>query len=79
MALERGLAPDDETLVQLTLEQDSPIVGEPVEQLRWPDEPLRSILISKPDAPGSPAAFSTGHSLLCSGCRNTSNAMQILS
>ena len=45
MGLERGLAPDDETLLQLTQEQDSPLAGESVARLRWPDEPLRSILI----------------------------------
>lgn len=44
-ALERGLAPDDETLKQLTQEQDSPFEGMTAESLRWPDEPLRSILI----------------------------------
>ncbi|KAK9805380.1 hypothetical protein WJX73_008568 [Symbiochloris irregularis] len=44
-ALERGLAPDDETLKQLTQEQDSPFEGMTAESLRWPDDPLRSILI----------------------------------
>ena len=45
MSFERGLAPDDDTLLQLTQEHESPLAGEPVERLRWPDEPLRSILI----------------------------------
>ena len=46
-SLERGLAPDDETLRQLTQDQDSPFAGMAVENLRWPDEPLRSSLIRK--------------------------------
>lgn len=46
MAFERGLAPDDDTLLQLTQEYESPFAGEAIEHLRWPEEPLRSTLIS---------------------------------
>lgn len=48
MALERGLLPDDETLKQLTEEQDSHVCGRNPSHLRWPSEPLREVLIRKP-------------------------------
>ena len=45
MALERGLLPDDNTLEQLGRELNSPFANRFVEELRWPSEPLRSVLI----------------------------------
>ncbi|KAK9866929.1 hypothetical protein WJX84_008862 [Apatococcus fuscideae] len=45
MALERGLLPDDDTLQQLGRELRSPFAGRLVEELQWPSEPLRSVLI----------------------------------
>ncbi|KAK9816841.1 hypothetical protein WJX72_005809 [[Myrmecia] bisecta] len=44
-ALERGLVPDDETLKQLTEERGSFVAGREVESLRWPEDPLRFVLI----------------------------------
>ena len=45
MALDRGLLPDDETLKQLTEERDSLVAGKQVASLRWPEDPLRPVLI----------------------------------
>ncbi len=45
MALERGLLPDDNTLEQLGRELNSPFANRFVEELRWPSEPLRGVLI----------------------------------
>ena len=44
-ALARGLVPDDVTLQQLAEDPNSPVAGWPLEELRWPDEPLRAVLI----------------------------------
>lgn len=44
-ALNRGLLPDDNTLTQLASEQDSPVYGQSVQSLRWPDLELRLVLI----------------------------------
>jgi hypothetical protein len=44
-SLERGLVPDDGTLRQLSDEADSAVFGVPVAELRWPDDPLRAVLI----------------------------------
>lgn len=46
-ALELALLPDDETLKQLTTDSNFPFYGSDVEELRWPEEPLRSLLIRK--------------------------------
>ena len=48
MALERGMAPDDEAIRQIAQEQNSPVAGLAVAQLRWPEEPLRSSMIRVP-------------------------------
>lgn len=47
-ALERGLLPDDETLKQLLLDPELPIGGRDLGSLRWPEEPLRFVLIRAP-------------------------------
>ena len=39
------MAPDDEAIRQITLEQNSPMAGLGVSELRWPEEPLRSSMI----------------------------------
>ena len=44
-ALARGLLPDDVALAQLAADVDSPVYGWPLAALRWPDEPLRAVLI----------------------------------
>lgn len=44
-ALERGLLPDDETLKQLLLDPELPVSGRDLGSLRWPEEPLRFVLI----------------------------------
>jgi hypothetical protein len=44
-ALERGLVPDDDTIRQLAAEKDSPLAGKGPEELAWPEEPLRGVLI----------------------------------
>ena len=44
-ALARGLLPDDITLAQLAADIDMPVFGWPLAALRWPDEPLRAVLI----------------------------------
>jgi hypothetical protein len=46
-SLERGLVPDDGTLRQLSQERDSTLAGESLAALRWPDEPLRSVLLRR--------------------------------
>ena len=48
MALERGIAPDDEAIRQLIQERNSPLAGMSVEAIRWPEEPLRSAMIRMP-------------------------------
>ena len=45
MALERGIAPDDEAIRQIIQERNSPLAGMSVEAVRWPEEPLRSAMI----------------------------------
>ena len=50
-ALARGLLPDDVTLAQLAADVDSPVYGWPLAALRWPDEPLRAVLIRAPAPP----------------------------
>lgn len=47
-ALQEGLVPDDETLV--TMAENPGFVGgdRKLEDLRWPDEPLRAALLSEP-------------------------------
>ena len=47
LALERGLVPDDFTLHQFTAERDNFVAGMEAESLRWPSEPLRSVLIRR--------------------------------
>lgn len=44
-ALERGLVLDDATIAQLTHERDSFVAGQEVAALRWPEEPLRGVLV----------------------------------
>ncbi|KAI7841137.1 hypothetical protein COHA_005107 [Chlorella ohadii] len=44
-ALERGLVLDDFTIQQLIDEKDSPVAGQSVEALRWPEEPLRFVMV----------------------------------
>ena len=44
-ALERGLVLDDATIGQLAAERDSFVAGQEVEGLRWPEEPLRQVLV----------------------------------
>lgn len=51
-ALEKGLLPDDATLVQLVQDRNSVVYGQPVEGLAWPEDPLRSVIISAPAANG---------------------------
>lgn len=48
-ALERGLLPDDAAIAQLFSKEkkDSFSGGHPVEELRWPEEPLRQVLIRR--------------------------------
>lgn len=46
--MERGLLPDDETLKQLLLDPELPIGGRDLGSLRWPEEPLRFVLIRAP-------------------------------
>ena len=50
-ALEKGLLPDDATLLQLVQDRNSAVYGQPVRGLAWPEEPLRPVLISAPAAP----------------------------
>ena len=47
-ALSRGLLPDDETLKQLILDPELPLSGRDISTLRWPEEPLRFVLTSRP-------------------------------
>lgn len=44
-ALERGLVLDDFTIQQLIDEKDSFVAGQSVEVLRWPEEPLRFVMV----------------------------------
>ena len=44
-ALNRGLLPDDNTLMQLSQEQDSIVHGRSLDSMRWPDLELRAVLI----------------------------------
>jgi len=46
-ALERGLVPDDATLIQLTAEKDSFVAGLDPHSLVWPAEPLRAVFIRR--------------------------------
>jgi uncharacterized protein with von Willebrand factor type A (vWA) domain len=46
-ALERGLVPDDSTLLQLTAEKDSFVAGLDPQSLVWPAEPLRAVSIRR--------------------------------
>ena len=48
--MERGLVPDDETLRQLVLDPELRLEGyrEDIAGLRWPQEPLRFVLIREP-------------------------------
>ena len=48
MALERGIAPDDEAIRQIIQERNSPLAGMAVDTVRWPEEPLRSAMIRAP-------------------------------
>ena len=50
-ALEKGLLPDDATLLQLVQDRNSAVYGQPVRGLAWPEEPLRPVLISAPAVP----------------------------
>jgi len=43
--LERGLVLDDRTIQQLIDEKDSFVAGQQMEALRWPEEPLRAVLV----------------------------------
>ncbi|GAB4823718.1 hypothetical protein N2152v2_010764 [Parachlorella kessleri] len=63
-ALERGLVLDDATIQQLTMERDSPFAGQQVEDLRWPDEPLRSVLVRRLSRLGV-ARFAQRYPALC--------------
>ena len=54
-ALSRGLLPDDETLKQLILDPELPLSGRDISLLRWPEEPLRFVLTSRPQAQKCPA------------------------
>ena len=53
MALERGIAPDDEAIRQIIQERNSPLAGMAVDTVRWPEEPLRSAMIRTPSRPVS--------------------------
>ena len=44
-ALERGLLPDDVTVQQLTEEKGSVFARHALQDLTWPEEPLRAVLI----------------------------------
>lgn len=44
-ALNRGLLPDDNTLMQLSQEKDSIVHGRSLDTMRWPDSDLRAVLI----------------------------------
>ncbi len=44
-ALDRGLLPDDEAIEQLTREGESFTLGFSAAELKWPEEPLRTIAI----------------------------------
>lgn len=44
-ALERGLIPDDTTLNKIAAEKDSFVAGHDAEDLRWPSDPLREVLV----------------------------------
>ena len=46
-ALNRGLLPDDNTLMQLSQEKDSIVHGRSLDSMRWPDVELRTVLIRK--------------------------------
>jgi hypothetical protein len=46
-AFERGLVLDDATILQLQSEGEGEIASQSLESLRWPDEPLRAVLISE--------------------------------
>ena len=46
-ALNRGLLPDDNTLMQLSQEKDSIVHGRSLDTMRWPDLELRAVLIRK--------------------------------
>lgn len=46
-ALNRGLLPDDNTLMQLSQEKDSIVHGRSLDSMRWPDLELRAVLIRK--------------------------------
>lgn len=73
MALERGLVPDDTTIKQLAAEQESPFAGDSVASLRWPEDPLRSVLISK--APWTRTMLAVLHSTYAQNilaCQHTS-------
>ena len=57
-ALDDGLLPDDATLGRLSLAPDSFAYGREVEDLTWPEEPLRPVLIRESD-PVVPAVLAT--------------------
>jgi hypothetical protein len=44
-ALDRGLLPDDEAIKQILAAKESFAAGHSVEELQWPAEPLRTMLI----------------------------------
>lgn len=44
-ALNCGLLPDDNTLMQLSQEKDSIVHGRSLDTMRWPDSDLRAVLI----------------------------------
>eukprot|EP01023_Acetabularia_acetabulum_P040007 TRINITY_DN3866_c0_g1_i14.p1 TRINITY_DN3866_c0_g1~~TRINITY_DN3866_c0_g1_i14.p1 ORF type:complete len:677 (+),score=122.77 TRINITY_DN3866_c0_g1_i14:232-2262(+) len=46
-ALERGLVPDDVTLGQLMIDQESFISRHRLQELQWPEEPLRQVMIKQ--------------------------------
>ena len=67
-ALSRGLLPDDETLKQLILDPELPLSGRDISLLRWPEEPLRFVLTSRPQAQKCPAKGSCNSHRDCCIC-----------
>ena len=68
-ALERGLVLDDFTIQQLIDERDSPVAGQAVEELRWPEEPLRGVMVR---------SFSTLGALRCAALRHAALRCAVL-
>lgn len=55
---------DDATIEQLAAERDSFVAGQPLEALRWPDEPLRGVLVRRLSQLGV-ARFAQRYPALC--------------